>query len=295
MARKDLSCNRCGKAMARVAKSLPETKARCLACRRIDPLTKPHKPKVKDLTCNRCGEPMWGSTLPQGEARCQPCRRADPQPTGGHTAPRLVMCPQCWQVFDQGRSTRRKFCSRACFAVHQGEVQRVRSMDDQHQQRCEREKNAPGLSRSQRSQLLTQWKRQCRACAYCDAPPTTVDHVVPLVRGGTNYEGNLVPCCKRCNSSKAGHMVIEWRTGKRLPRMGRALAWQNRVRVAKVIKVKPPKPTHPCPLCDTPTTCKVYCSTACMNEWWARKTRDKYRAAHGLTVDMSEPTKSWAA
>ena len=191
-----------------------------------------------------------------------------------------------------GCCTHQKFCTVTCARKAQGEHQRVRASDDQHQLRCEREKNAPGLSRSQRSQLLTQWKRQGKSCGYCDALATTVDHVVPLVRGGTNYEGNIIGCCKRCNSSKAGLLIIEWRTGKRLPRMGRALAWQTRVRV---VKVKPPKATHPCQLCDTPTTRKVYCSTACMNEWWNRKIRDKYRAAHGLTCDMSRPTKSWIA
>ena len=252
--------------------------------------------RAKDLPCNRCGELMWSRTgsLPAGKARCQACRRIAPQPWGAlnNGSPRLVMCPQCWQVFDRGRRARRKFCSQACFGAYQGERQRVRSLDDQHQLRCEREKNAPGLSRSQRSRLLTQWKRQGKSCAYCDALATTVDHVVPLVRGGTNYEGNIIGCCKRCNSSKAGLLIIEWRTGKRLPRMGRALAWQTRVRV---VKVKPLKAAHQCLVCHTDTTRNAYCSTACMNEWWARKTRDKYRATHGLTVDMSEPTKSWAA
>ena len=212
--------------------------------------------------------------------------------TGRHTPPRLVMCPQCWQVFDQITTRPRRFCSRACFGASQGERQRVRSIDDQHQLRCERDKNAPGLSRSQRTNLLHQWQRQGKACAYCnEALVTTVDHVVPLIRGGTNYEGNLAPCCRPCNSSKAGRMVIEWRTGKRLPRMGRAFAWQNRVRPPKIIKIKPPKPTHPCPLCATPTARRIYCSNDCACESNARAIRDAYRATHGLPVDQSKPTQ----
>jgi hypothetical protein len=31
------------------------------------------------------------------------------------------------------------------------------------------------------------------------------------VRGGTNYEGNLTPACKQCNSSKAARLLVEWR------------------------------------------------------------------------------------
>lgn len=32
--------------------------------------------------------------------------------------------------------------------------------------------------------------------------PLTVDHVVPLARGGTNDLANLQVLCKRCNSAK---------------------------------------------------------------------------------------------
>ena len=42
-------------------------------------------------------------------------------------------------------------------------------------------------------------------CSYCgielgDSP--TIDHDIPLSRGGTNYIDNLVPACKSCNSTK---------------------------------------------------------------------------------------------
>lgn len=39
----------------------------------------------------------------------------------------------------------------------------------------------------------------------------TVDHVLPLIKGGTNHIGNLVPCCLACNLSKADDLVIVWR------------------------------------------------------------------------------------
>lgn len=41
------------------------------------------------------------------------------------------------------------------------------------------------------------------ACAYCgkDAP-LTQDHLTPLVRNGELTASNIVPACKRCNSSK---------------------------------------------------------------------------------------------
>ncbi len=43
-------------------------------------------------------------------------------------------------------------------------------------------------------------------CAYCgcelNSETITVDHKVPLSRGGANYIWNVVPACKTCNSKK---------------------------------------------------------------------------------------------
>ncbi|MBN2011699.1 HNH endonuclease [candidate division KSB1 bacterium] len=52
------------------------------------------------------------------------------------------------------------------------------------------------------------WRNQLAAgrCHYCqrqvDAAELTMDHVVPLARGGKSTKGNIVPCCKQCNSEK---------------------------------------------------------------------------------------------
>ncbi len=52
------------------------------------------------------------------------------------------------------------------------------------------------------------WKRQ-RAkgiCHYCKqsfpASELTMDHIVPLSRGGKSTKGNVVPACKECNTRK---------------------------------------------------------------------------------------------
>jgi 5-methylcytosine-specific restriction endonuclease McrA len=44
-------------------------------------------------------------------------------------------------------------------------------------------------------------------CTYCGAPPTsenplTIDHVIPLSRGGSNQRENKVVACARCNKAK---------------------------------------------------------------------------------------------
>lgn len=39
----------------------------------------------------------------------------------------------------------------------------------------------------------------------------TIDHVIPAKDGGTNSLDNLVPCCFRCNQSRAGKNVRKLR------------------------------------------------------------------------------------
>lgn len=79
------------------------------------------------------------------------------------------------------------------------------------QRRLMRLAAAPGLTRTGMKHLLRKWKRQARKCVYCAVLANCVDHVVPLILGGTNYEGNLVPCCRLCNSSKGTYLLIQWR------------------------------------------------------------------------------------
>ena len=55
----------------------------------------------------------------------------------------------------------------------------------------------------------TDWwraKLQQGVCHYCGkkvgAANLTMDHVIPVSRGGTSTKGNVVPCCKDCNNAK---------------------------------------------------------------------------------------------
>lgn len=60
------------------------------------------------------------------------------------------------------------------------------------------------------------WKRRISAgvCHYCrrrvGARGLTMDHIVPLGRGGASVRGNVVPACKDCNTRKQSLLPIEW-------------------------------------------------------------------------------------
>ncbi len=60
------------------------------------------------------------------------------------------------------------------------------------------------------------WKRKCASgvCYYCgkkfNAKELTMDHIVPIIRGGKSTRGNVVPVCKKCNDRKKYLLPIEW-------------------------------------------------------------------------------------
>jgi len=61
----------------------------------------------------------------------------------------------------------------------------------------------------------TWWKRKRAAgiCYHCgekfSPKELTMDHLVPIVRGGKSTKGNLVPSCKPCNSERKYRLLFE--------------------------------------------------------------------------------------
>ena len=60
------------------------------------------------------------------------------------------------------------------------------------------------------------WKRRIAPgrCHYCGRQAgsrgLTMDHIVPLIRGGRSSRGNVVPACKGCNNQKKSLLPVEW-------------------------------------------------------------------------------------
>jgi 5-methylcytosine-specific restriction endonuclease McrA len=60
------------------------------------------------------------------------------------------------------------------------------------------------------------WKRKRSrgVCHYCGKgfkpSDLTMDHLIPIVRGGRSVKENLVPACKDCNSRKKHMLPMEW-------------------------------------------------------------------------------------
>lgn len=54
-------------------------------------------------------------------------------------------------------------------------------------------------------EILEQYNYRCLACGTTEN--ISIDHIIPVSIGGTNYAANLQPLCKSCNSSKQAHYI----------------------------------------------------------------------------------------
>lgn len=70
--------------------------------------------------------------------------------------------------------------------------------------------------RRARELRASQWWKRKRAkgiCYHCGRKfrpgELTMDHLIPVIRGGKSTKGNLVPSCKKCNSERRYHLPFE--------------------------------------------------------------------------------------
>ena len=69
---------------------------------------------------------------------------------------------------------------------------------------------APGSGVS-KDQWLGRLDEFSGICAYClESAGATMDHVVPISRGGAHDLANIVPACASCNASKGNRSILEF-------------------------------------------------------------------------------------
>lgn len=173
-------------------------------------------PSAPDTPCNGCGKLLWsGSTSAPADQRwCLLCRQAGARPKAPRKPSLTVYshpaCDRCRKPFTSARPVA-KYCSKLCYT----NSRKKRGSRRAKRRRVSKIRHARivaagGLTRSAQIRLLQVWKRT-RRCAYCEGPCQTIDHVIPLVRGGTNFIGNLLPACRSCNHRKGTRLLSEWR------------------------------------------------------------------------------------
>lgn len=187
----------------------------------------------KTSACDMCGKPMdYRPTKLSPTRRCHDCRRVKSMRRASYPSSTCAACGQAFKPWKRDRPG--ECCSRSCASRLKGMRRAAARVEPTSKvRRNDRAMLAPGLNDKARSSLRRSWERAGRTCHYCGGAAETVDHVVPLVRGGTNYEGNLVPACRKCNASKRDLLLVEWRHGKPRGSDGPLREWMSHPRWAK--------------------------------------------------------------
>jgi 5-methylcytosine-specific restriction endonuclease McrA len=169
-------------------------------------IEKKSRPALKVKTCPTCNlsfQTSFSSRIRYCSKNCQPRMIA--------LKTKQILHP-CQICFDD-TFYRRVYCDRCWMIVKtiQNSKKIIYSETNSKSRRLKRESETLGLTRWQRKKLLNNWKAELQPCSYCLNVADTIDHIIPLIKGGTHLEENLTPACRSCNGSKAGHLISEWK------------------------------------------------------------------------------------
>ncbi len=192
---------------------------RCFLWLPYDSFSKnPTKPDGRFYSCKPCVNERARQNRSEERAKRPP--KPNPiSPTGGK------VCRDCkaWKLYSNFFASRRNgdgffaMCKKCHVLMAKDWFRRNRAAANRYARRYARanpEKVVAAYHR-RRARLLEcegdytaqEWKSLCEKygnrCLCCGSQGLlTVDHVVPIVKGGSNYITNLQPLCKSCNSAK---------------------------------------------------------------------------------------------
>ncbi len=163
----------------------------------------PPKPKPTEKRCNECGnvKPIADFRFLRGYNRhvpyCRECIRKRSREYYWANRERCLSLDAVRRVFNREKIAQRRRDNRHV-------------LRDCDARRRARKRNAPRIEKIDRAAIIA---RDNGTCYLCGCKPAgrdlTLDHVIPLVRGGSHTADNLRVACRSCNSSKRTRLLSE--------------------------------------------------------------------------------------
>jgi 5-methylcytosine-specific restriction endonuclease McrA len=180
---------------------------RCRECGEPFP---PTAPVVRIFCSKRCSGAATRRKIPAEVQRAYARASRDRHVARELAARADRTCAECHAPLDPTLRRNRRFCSRRCINTRSLREKKDQRRENHHRYRSRRrELAAPGVTERDWKRLLA---RHDGRCAYCGSSGRiTVDHILPLSRGGMHSIGNVLPACFSCNASKRDRLLIIWR------------------------------------------------------------------------------------
>jgi 5-methylcytosine-specific restriction endonuclease McrA len=177
-----------------------------------------------DVVCaGQCGRLLWRGRGSRPNPTCRECRKIAPTPYDvesrkGAPVGTIFMCEMCSGEFtsgESGRSQVRRFCSVACyldaFRRWPNQTERYRAKTHARRARLRGVESEPytTIEIAERDGFVCQL---CLGTVDTDLPGSdawgpTVDHRIPLARGGDDTRSNVQLAHRTCNGAKGVRYV----------------------------------------------------------------------------------------
>lgn len=216
------TCSRCG------AEKLPREfykhaggkdglRAECKECRRAYDQARyaanPEKHRARfsawyenNREKERAATATWRAENPgRNGAACAAWRAANPEKSNAARA--------AWKMANSER------VKRVSAAWRRSERGRESNIAHTHSRRA---KAGPALARETVAELKAEYGGLCPYCQRTITGRGHIDHIVPIISGGTNERANLVYCCAACNRAKGARTLLQFVLRRRVDaaRMG---------------------------------------------------------------------------
>lgn len=159
-----------------------------------------------------CGRTLPGvkGSLPSGRRMCRICRRSQWAST----------CSYCGEQMEP-RTGGRKYCSRSCAARARYGVRPGIDVDEMRREWRRRKERRERYSKAVTDgysfmEIAERDKFICGLCSrlvdvqlpYNDPFAATIDHVIPLSRGGGDVRSNVQLAHRTCNTAKGNRVLV---------------------------------------------------------------------------------------
>lgn len=189
--------------------------------------------KPDTLCAGGCGKLLWSTktSLPAGKRICRDCRSLKPKEVKGRLKAIECTCEVCGETFHPWRNSLRRTCSQSCgqtLRISEGrgahlsvptlsEEERTSNQRARWQSKNRKRRAILRGALSEKYTTLEIADRDSYKCGLCgklvdmslaapDLGSPTIDHVLPIARGGNDTRDNVQLAHFGCNSRKGARI-----------------------------------------------------------------------------------------